>query len=232
MNKEGATPNTDNSIQTSDAVIDNAEVKNQLTEIDTLVKSLKASLADKATEVEELHSVASEQEKKFSEEKALLSSRVTELETALSEATKAKEIAETELKTMKEEALLNQRLEELASKGLLMKTDEKKVKQAERVKNMTAEQFAEYITELSDICQQAVGNSAKATDTAIIAEEVAEKVKNADPEMVQKVLNNMNKAEVKTDEPAKEKASTTEPKKLDSLNLVNALTLIAKRKNT
>lgn len=137
------------------------------------LEDIKTSLQDKATEVEELHSIALEQEKKFQDELAKVQqeleskeSLIKELQEALENATKAKEDAVEELNKMKEEALLSNRLQKLQDLKLLRSGEEAQIKQAEKVKSMSEECFAEYIEDLLDIRVQSEASTVKPADAA------------------------------------------------------------------
>lgn len=116
---------------------------------------IKQSLQDKTVEVDELHSIALEQENKFKEQLVAKESEVKELQQALENANKAKEEAITELNNMKEQALLDSRIAKLGSLGLLRSDELAKAKQLEKVKVMSEEVFSEYVEDLLDIRTQA-----------------------------------------------------------------------------
>lgn len=155
---------------------------------------IKQSLQDKAVEVDELHSIALEQEKKFQTEVAEKESKIKELQQALESATKAKEEAITELNNMKEQALLSARLAKLESQGLLRSEETAKQKQAEKVKAMSEEVFAEYVEDLLDIRTQAT--PLKSDETARKSAEVeTSNIEVQATEKLREMLTTMSKSE-------------------------------------
>lgn len=171
------------------------KVENLMQETAKQLNEIKTSLQDKTTEVEELHAIALEQEAKFQEEIAKKESAIKELQEALDAATKDKEEAVNELNRLKEEALLNGRLRLLHDRKLLRSGEEAQIKQAEKVKSMSEEVFAEYVEDLLDIQTQV---------STTVSEQSAEPAKEITPETEVEVLAEATINQV-SDEQAKAK---------------------------
>ena len=159
QNKENLTETE--KVQTSEAHSETSMTENTVTDVKNQVNDLQGALIDKAAELESLHEIALEQEKKFAAETESLKSQVDELRKALEIATKEKEEAVSELVKIKEEALLNERLTRLQEAKLLRSGEEASVKQAEKVKKMSDADFDEYVSELSDIKGQTTSSDTK-----------------------------------------------------------------------
>ena len=197
--------------------VSSEKVENLIQDTTKQLEELKVSLKDKATEVEELHNIALEQEKKAKEELAAQESKIKELQEALDVATKAKEEAIAELNNMKEEALLNKRIRQLHDLKLLRSGEEAQIKQAEKIKFMTEEEFAEYVEDLSDIQGQASSKSVEPAEdlTSKTVDQVAEQVGDqvADEQAkakLREILTNLKSESVEagkeeTEKPAAEK---------------------------
>lgn len=164
---------TDEKKATSEGV---SEMEKSLDMLKSKVEELSVSLMDKATELETLHTVASEQEKAHEAEVSSLKAQIEELKGALEVATKAKEEAVSELNQIREDALLEKRVTELKDENLFRSGEEARIKQVEKIKGMTDEEFATYKDDLIDIRNQALGTSAKVEETK---EEKTEEVKDA-----------------------------------------------------
>lgn len=93
-------------------------------------------------EVAELGAAKSELEKKNSE-------LVSEKESAVAEC----ETAKSELASIKKEQLTASRKDELAKAGVLVSDEALQAKQVAKISDMTDEQFADYVSELSAIAQ-------------------------------------------------------------------------------
>lgn len=176
--------------QTSEATKPN-EAEQVLAEVKNEIDGLTTALIDKAAELESLHDIALEQEKKHEAEMGTLKSRIEELEKALEIATKEKEAAVSELNGIKDAALLSERLTRLHEAKLLRSDDEAKTKQAEKVKAMSGQEFEEYFNELSDVRSQ---NESKDTATKASEEISAEEV----VELIEKKVSLSNDEETKS----------------------------------
>lgn len=128
------------------------------------VEDLKVLVSDKAIEIEELHNIASEQEKKFKGELAEATSKIDELQKALQDANEAKEEAIAELANLKEEALLQERLRALRDNSLLRTAQEAQIKQAEKISAMSEQEFASYFEDLLDIAGKDKAEKTSATE--------------------------------------------------------------------
>lgn len=159
QNKENLTETE--KVQTSEAHSETSMTENTVTDVKNQVNDLQGALLDKAAELESLHEIALEQEKKFSAETDSLKSQVEELRKALEIATIEKEKAVSELVKIKEEALLNERLTRLQDAKLLRSGEEARVKQAEKVKKMSEIEFDDYLSELSDVKTQTTSSDTK-----------------------------------------------------------------------
>lgn len=217
------------------SAVDVSEMKKALAELD----EIKSTLLDKATEVEELHSITVEQEKLFQDQIAEKDAKIADLEKALESANKAKEEFAAELTNIKEEAMLRNRLEILKEKSLLRIADEAREKQLQKVKVMSEEEFASYVEDLSDAREQALASTKpsdegtnKSTesdaDSAKPEEKVADEIVVADAsgeedkDLVKKVLSSLSKkdepvqAEPKADEEAKKETASVRNCKVDA----------------
>jgi FtsZ-binding cell division protein ZapB len=123
------------------------------------IDELKSVLMDKAAELEEVHAIATEQQLKFEGEVTSLKQTVEELSQALSNANKAKEEAESELKSIKDDALLQQRIRSLHENKVLCASSDAAVRQAEKIKGLADAEFDVYLSELVDVRNQALGVS-------------------------------------------------------------------------
>ena len=139
---------------------ENSEMEKVVASATEMINELKSVLMDKAAELEEVHSVAMEQQSKFEEENGSLKQLVEELSLALTNANKAKEEAESELKSIKDDALLQQRIRNLHEHKVLCSAEDAAVRQAEKIKGMTDAEYDIYLSELVDIRNQALGVSA------------------------------------------------------------------------
>lgn len=129
----------------------------ELKDMESKLGELQVTLTDKAAEVEELHTVALEQESELKSAQI----KIEELQKSLDEANKAKEEAQRELSGIKEEALLNERLSTLKNANILRSEEAAQIKQAEKIKQMSEEEFADYVSELTDVKSQALCGTAK-----------------------------------------------------------------------
>jgi len=211
-----------------DKITSEGMTKDNLSETAAQVEQLKAAILDRAAEVEDLHTVALEQEKAFQEELAALRSENESLNTKLADAEKARELAQSEINQMKEEAMLRERISKLEGEGLLKTEESSRIKQAEKVRAMTEEDFTSYLEDLLDVKIQTVNSFTKpvevvqenveATD-AVKAEEVvaSESISVSEDNLVSKVLESLAKpaaaeTEEKTEMSSKEAASTVNSK--------------------
>lgn len=129
----------------------------------------KASLQEKVNEltvaneslskqIEELGAAKSELEKKNSE-------LVSEKESALAEC----ESVKSELSSIKKEQLTATRKDELTKAGILISDETLQSKQIAKVSDMTDEQFADYVSELSAIANTGKKETEKAVETQATA---------------------------------------------------------------
>lgn len=121
------------------------------------VEDLKSILIDKTVEIEELYANALIQQNMFQAEVSSLKTQVEELAKALDDANKAKEDAETELRRIHEDALLQRRVRELTECNLLRSSEEAIALQRQKIKGMTDADFEIYKDELMDVRNQALG---------------------------------------------------------------------------
>ena len=131
------------------------------------VEGLSRSLADRQSEYEALHALVAEREQKFEAEKADLVKEIEQLKISLGEVTKAKEALVAELSGIKEEALLTDRIKKLNDLGVLRSSEEARLKQGAKIKNMTEEEFAEYVNELVDIKEQNASKSVSESNASV-----------------------------------------------------------------
>ena len=206
---------------------ENSEMEKVVASVMDRMDELKSVLMDKAAELEEVHVVALEQQMKFEEEVTSLKQTMEELSLALSNANQAKEEAESELKGIKDDALLQQRIRNLHENKVLCASSDAAVRQAEKVKGMTDAEFDIYLGELVDVRNQALGISAASVvedqqpeaedDLSKAATEVIEAVSKVDAsddakarirQLIAGLLPTSEKSEVVATE-----ASSSEPKK-------------------
>jgi len=144
------------------------------------VEELKVAVLDKTAEIDDLHNLVLEKEDEFNKIKSSLETRIGELELALQESIKAKDELFSELSTIKEEALLKERLEVLKENDLLRSEEEAQMKQAEKIKKLSDDEFNDYVIELSDIRKKAVisdtESEVKTEDSAELLVETIEKI--------------------------------------------------------
>jgi len=188
-----------------------SESEGMTKELNSKMEDLHVMLVDKASEIEELHNIALEQEKKFEEEVASLKSKVEELTSSLAAESKAKEEAVSELRKIREEALLQERLRILRDKNLLRSAEESQVKQGSKVKAMTDVEFDAYVEDLLDVRAQALTSIPAAPVQNEVVNKIAdaivdESASEGTRENVKKVLKALNvgpaplAAEAKTQE--------------------------------
>lgn len=141
------------------------------------LEALKEAIASKVIEIEELQAINLQLEEKFQAERQELNSKISELEANLSEsakgleeAEKGKELAESELARIREEALLESRLSELASKGLLLTSEEAKERQISKVRAMEDEDFISYVAELAEIKGISTPDTADKEEDPVVTE--------------------------------------------------------------
>lgn len=206
--------------QTSEQQISSAIIENATKQLE----ELQSSLLDKAAEIENLHEVALEQEKRFEAEVSSLKSQLEELKASLEAANTERDSAVSELKKIQDDALLNERLSALKDLGILRSSEEAQIKQAERIKLMSEEEFEDYKAELTDIKglekskegekkEETVNEAADLIESAI-EEETSEDAK----ERIRQMLGTLTDAEVTEEateavqeEPKKESASIQIP---------------------
>jgi uncharacterized protein YukE len=186
------------------------KMENLIQDTTKQLEEIKVSLADKATEIDELHAIALEQEKKFQDELAKRESEIKELQTALETATNVKEEAIKELNDLKEEALLNERIRKLHDLNLLRSGEESQIKQVEKIKTMSEEVFADYIEEILDLRGKTVDasvidKSAEPAEeiTSETIDKLTEEVTKVDDEQakakLREILTNLKKEDVETE---------------------------------
>ena len=168
------------------------------------IECLKVALTDSAAEIESLNAMVSQQKDSFDVELSECKSRIEELEKELAEAVEAKDSAEATLNQLKEEALLNERLHELNDLRLLAKTEEGQIRQAEKVKAMSDEDYDSYKSELLDIFSvQTVEDTADETAEEAESteeEEVTEEASEEDSEDATEEEENVDRsAEIVTE---------------------------------
>lgn len=182
-----------------------------LQQTEAQIKELQTSLLDKAAEIEGLHEVTLEQEKKFALELGSLQAKVEELQKALENANKEKEEAVSELNRIKEEALLSVRLARLREANLLRKEEEAQIKQTEKIRNMSENAFEEYFNELLDVKSQVLAEAqipAVAAKDSVV-EEITTIVEKLTEEKKPSVLVESDKKE-ETEIAKKESAACTQ----------------------
>jgi uncharacterized protein YukE len=186
------------------------KMENLIQDTTKQLEEIKTSLADKATEIDELHAIALEQEKRFQEELAKKESDIKELQIALETATNCKEEAIKELSALKEEALVNERLRKLHDLKILRSGEEAQIKQAEKIKSMSDEVFADYVEELSDlrgradtsISEESTEPADELTEATIekVAQEALDKVDDEQAKAkLREILTNLKKEDIDTD---------------------------------
>jgi hypothetical protein len=161
-----------------------------------VVEDLKISVMDKTVEIEDLHNLVLEKEEEFNKTKSSLEARISELEAALEESNKARDAVLAELAEIKEEALLRERLDVLKEKDILRSEEEAQVKQAEKIKKLSNEEFEDYVKELSDIREKVSVNATVETPTEKVedsAEVTVELIEN----MVGRAANEEVKSQLK-----------------------------------
>lgn len=148
--------------KTEEKATSGGEEKDMSTVLEEALKSvgdLTKTLADRTDEIESLHALAADQEKKFEDEKTELLSKIEELSNALEAVVAERDSASAELASMREEAMLKSRFEALNSLGLLRSNESAQIKQGEKIKAMSDEEFSIYIEELKDIREQALAST-------------------------------------------------------------------------
>lgn len=145
---------TDPEIQpTSNSQIGSEQVLVELSATQQKLEDLNRAILDKAAEIEDLHGETIAQEEKFEAEVSSLKAQLDEISSKLEAAIKERDEAVNTLNSIKEEAMLNDRLGKLKELKVLRSTEEAQIKQAEKVKSMSAEEFDDYINELLDVTQ-------------------------------------------------------------------------------
>lgn len=153
---------------------------------------LNAALTDRLAEIEELHTIALEQESGFDKQLSDLKAEIAGLQAQLEAATKEKTAALTELANIKEEALLTERLSELKDAGLLRNEDEAQLKQAEKVKKMSNEEYAEYRDDMLYI-KQSTEKAAVTSSDDLITKALVGMPEGEETDRLKKILSNLTK---------------------------------------
>jgi hypothetical protein len=206
-------------IQTSERQISSDFIENATKQLE----ELQRSVLDKAAEIENLHDVALEQEKQFEARVSSLESHVEELKSSLETAQKERDEAVNELKKIREDAILGERLTALKDLGLLRSTEEAQIKQAERIKLMSDDEFEDYKAELLDIKGLEKSNESDKKEETV--EEVVELIGNTveetsedAKERIRQMLGSLTATDtteevlpVQEEEPKKESASINVP---------------------
>ena len=199
-------------LQTSDQ-----DAEKVLQQTETQMKDLQTALLDKAAEIEALHDVTVEQEKKFASELGSLQAKVEELQKALESANKEKEEAVSELNKIREEALLSMRLARLREANLLRKEEEAQIKQTEKIRNMSDETFEEYFNELLEVKSQVLAEAqvSKGAANDRVVEEITTIVEKLTEEKKPSVSDESDKKE--ETETAKKESAACKQASVDEL---------------
>jgi len=123
------------------------EVHAKIEETLASVDQLSVDLADQATEIEALHTEAEEKDKALAE----ANEKLEELSKKVAEVTERAEKAEAKLQEIEEARLISDRMSFLKNNGVEGSTEEKLLKQAEKCKSMSDEEFKAYADELIDV---------------------------------------------------------------------------------
>jgi hypothetical protein len=119
-----------------------------------VVEQMKQIVADKVVELEEIQKAAVEDSLAKEEKIKQLEEENKQLSEQLQKAKADKEELETKLREIEEENLLNERLSKLSDKDLLRTSEEAQLKQASKIKNMSEEDFSEYVQELEELASK------------------------------------------------------------------------------
>lgn len=132
-----------------------ARLQSFISEIEEKVESLEKADAENKETIEALHQAISDKEadlEKAGEEMAKLQQQLESTQAELEAATQ--KIAQAE-----ERELLSARIQTLTDKELLRSNEEAQVKQIEKVKAMSEEEFAAYVEDLDDIRNQTLASN-------------------------------------------------------------------------
>jgi hypothetical protein len=219
---------------------ENSEMEKVVASATQKIEELKDILMGKAAEIEEVQVVALEQQVKFETEVNSLKHTVEELSTALSNANRAKEEAESELAGIRNDALLQQRIRVLHENKALCASSDAAVRQAEKIKGMTEVEFDTYLSELIDVRNQALGVSATTTveeqqtvvedDLSKAATEVIEAVSKVDASddakaRIRQLISQILPASDTTEASALETVATEPEPKKESASCERQLTI-------
>lgn len=181
-----------------------------LQEAATTIDDLTNSLADRHNDVEQLESKVSEHEEKAS-------NLETELEAAQKEVESFKEkldAADTALEEIKKDRAADIRMAELEEAGVARNSEETKVAQVVKVREMSDEEYVSYKDELVAVRQAVLDEIAAASEL----EETVEKEETA--EEVEEVVEEVVEAETEVAE--EEVEEETEPVNVDTEKTVEA----------
>lgn len=181
--------------QTSDSKVADEAILLEMASVKSKLEELNTAIIDKAAEIENLHELTLEQEKKFEAEVSSLKSQLETATSTIEAVTKERDEAVSELKNIKEEALLTKRLTQLKELKLLRAGEEAQIKQAEKIKAMSDEQFEDYTSELLDIVKamqpEASASEAptlESAETEIESEDKVEALENAPEGAKERIL--------------------------------------------
>lgn len=250
--KKEITPEAE-SQQTSDSNVANEVIAQELAATRSKLEEMSQAILDKAAEIENLHEVTLEQEKKFEAEVSSLKSQLEEVSKSLETASKERDEAVSELNKIKEEALLTKRLSQLKEFKLLCASEEAQVKQAEKIKAMSDEQFDEYTSELLEIVKtlqpeasaseaQPAGSAAESEGESEVKDEALEEGTQecATKERIRQMLDGLktkdegsdsNESSVQDDKEPADKECASVDKKLDVSKLTEGFLNILKYNN-
>lgn len=251
--KKEITPEAE-SQQTSDSNVADDVVIQELAAARGKLEEMSQAILDKAAEIENLHEVTLEQEKKFEAEVSSLKSQLEEVSKSLETASKERDEAVSELNKIKEEALLTKRLSQLKEFKLLCASEEAQVKQAEKIKAMSDEQFDEYTSELLEIVKtlqpeasaseaQPAGSTAESEGESEVKDEALEKdgaQECATKERIRQMLDGLktkdegsdsNESSVQDDKEPADKECASVDRKLDVSKLTEGFLNILKYNN-
>jgi type I site-specific restriction-modification system R (restriction) subunit len=193
--KKEITPEAE-TLQTSESTVADTFVQ-ELAAAKGKLEEMSRAILDKAAEIENLHEVTLDQEKKFEAEVSSLKSQLEEVSKNLEAASKERDEAVNELNNIKEEALLTKRISQLKELRLLCASEESQVKQAEKIKAMSDVQFEEYTSELLEIIKssqpEASASEAQPAGTteSEVESEVEEKALENAPESAKERIRQM-----------------------------------------
>jgi hypothetical protein len=147
--------------------------------------SIKQELADQVVELEELHSLSLEETTLKNAELAEVKVEMEALKAQLAEVIQQKNQYAKELKLIEDAKILNHRLSELEELKLLRNSEGGLREQAQKVTEMTNEQFESYKTELVDIFESiklSYAEKSEINTPQIDAAQVAASICNDQPE--------------------------------------------------